>query len=255
MHKPTSRVLHILLFVSSNEGSSLSEIAMSTDIPKSTISPILKTLCSNKFLYSNENNQYFIGKNAFKVGSTFLSTNNLMDILKAYMEDIVIECDEVCQLGIYDNGAIFYVAKIESKHPIKLISSVGKSIPAYATALGKAILGKFNEEQIRDIYKDNLIPITDKTITDIDILIEQINEAKNKGYAYENQETNNDIECIAVPLYCKDEIFAALSISIPIYRSSDKIRKNIIKVLLDYKKRIELDLKSSNIDIIADKLI
>lgn len=255
MHKPTLRVLNILLFLSDNKGANLSEIAENTDIPKSTISPILKTLCENDFLHINESNQYFIWKNAFKVGSTFLNTNNVMDILKAYMKDIVGECNEICQLGIYDNGDIFYIARVESKQPIKLISNVGKSVPAHATALGKAILGKFSEERIRDIYKDGLIPITSKTITDIDILIEQINEAKNKGYAYENEETNNDVECLAVPLRSKGEIFAALSISIPIYRSSDNKRESVINILLDYKRKIELDLESLNIDIIADKLI
>lgn len=255
MHKPTLRVLDILLFVSENKGASLSEIADNTGIPKSTISPILKTLCLNNFLYINENNQYFIWKNAYKVGMSFLDTYNVTDIIKKHMENIVEECNEICQLGVYVDGDILYIAKIDPQQPIKLISNVGKSLPAYAAALGKAILGKFSTEKIREIYKDGLFPITDKTTTDIDILIDQVNKAKINGYAYEKEETNRDIECIAVPLCSKGEIFAAISISIPVYRSSDEKRKSIVGILLDHKKKIELDLDSSNIDINSDMLI
>ena len=51
-HKPTERVLHILLLLSGHpEGLSLTQIAEMLQIPKSTISPILQEMVYQNFLY------------------------------------------------------------------------------------------------------------------------------------------------------------------------------------------------------------
>src|SRR5699024_3031372 len=99
LHRPTQRVLDILLLLSQNEdGLSHTEISQLTDIPKSTISPILRTLEEMKFVTLNAHNKYAIGINALKVGGTFIKSNSGIDIIRSFMEEIVDECNEVCQL-------------------------------------------------------------------------------------------------------------------------------------------------------------
>lgn len=249
LHKPTERVLTILLILSDHDGLTLTELSNISNIPKGTISPILKTLTDMKFIHLSNNNLYKIGANSFKVGSTFMESFNVIDMIKSSMKEIVEICNEICQLGIYDNGNVLYIEKIEPKQSIKLVSSVGKTIPAYSSAIGKALLTQFTNEEVKTIYTNGLLPITKHTITDIDVLIDNLNESREKGFAYESMESNENIECFAVPLEANGSIFSAISISIPIFRNTREKSLESIEILLEYKEKIEKRLKYINIDI------
>lgn len=200
-------------------------------LPKSTISPILKTLLEEKMI-QNHNLKYKIGMNAFKMGHKFLDSLNIVDIIKSHMQIVVKECNEICQLGILDNKDVVYVAKVDPAQPIQLSSSVGNTLPASCTALGKILLSNFSSDEIKELYKDGLDKITDKSIVDMDLFLEQISCIKEQGFAFERGESNPQIECIAVPIFGKDKIIAAMSVSIPFFRSSSDLIKKIKSILI-----------------------
>lgn len=72
------------------------------------------------------------------------------------MTNIVNSCSETCQLGILDNNEVLYIGKVDSPEPIRLISYVGKKIPANCTGLGKALLCDFDKEKLISLYPDGL---------------------------------------------------------------------------------------------------
>lgn len=251
LHNPTKRVIDILgLLSENNNGLTLNDISKNLKLPKSTIFPILRTLSLTNFVYKDETTlNYFIGVNAFKVGYAFLDHFNMLDIIKKHMRNIVDKIDEICQLGILDKTEVIYIAKIEPVQPVKLESSVGKSLPAHATALGKALLSRYSENEIRELYKDGLKKLTKNTITDIETLIKEIETIKEGSIAYETSQSKEEIECLSVPLKIKDIIFAAISVSIPTYRSSKNKLENIKKILLESKSNIEKELYDTGIPV------
>lgn len=256
LHKPTKRVLDILLLLSDNEnGLTLTEISEETNIPKSTISPILKTMIEMRFIDIDEFNKYKIGINSYKVGQRFEDSLDFLEIIKQYMKKIVRECNEICQIGIYSDGNVVYISKEEPSQAIKLISSVGKAIPAYSTALGKSLLSQFTDEEIREIYKNELKPITPYTITDMDRLLKEIQKVREKGYSYEKSESTLDVECVAVPLYNKGKLFAAMSISIPIFRSSEEKINQILNLLMLYKEKIEAEIGDREVNLSLENIL
>lgn len=246
MHKPTLRVINILNFVSMNNGCRFSDIVDSVEIPKSTLSPIIKTLVDNMFLICNDG-KYYIGKNIFKIGSKYLDNFNAIDTIKLHMKSIVEDCNEICQLGILDGTDILYIEKIDPEQPISLVSSVGKSLPSYSTALGKAILTKFSDAELRNLFSKELVKHTENTISNIDDLINEIHNTKKRSYSIEIEETTKDVICFAVPLKENNDIIASISVSIPTYRSDTKKNNKIIETLLRNKIQIENDLSSRNI--------
>lgn len=243
MHKPTERVVNVLREIRYSEsGLTLKEISDKTNIPMSTLSPIVKTLLMNKFLEQHEN-KYVLGLELFKIANSYVNTSNALTIIKDYMKNIVDECNEICQLGIYEkSGQVFYLAKVEPTQSIKIISNVGTKIAANASALGKALLSQFSENEIREVFKDGMKKYTENTITSVDKLIKQIDEFKEVGYFEEMGEVSEDIRCIAIPLIIRKNIVAALSISVPIFRANEERILNIKNILLKYKSRIETSL-------------
>ncbi|MGN9163993.1 IclR family transcriptional regulator [Tissierellaceae bacterium HCP3S3_D8] len=249
-HKPTERVLNILELLASNpEGLSLTEISNSIQSPKSTIHPILQTMAQRKFIYLNKNiSKYTIGIASYCVGASYSNEMNVLDFIKSQMQYIVDHSDEICQLGILDRGEVLYIAKVDSDNPIRLMSSVGKRLPAYCTALGKALLIGKDIEEIKDLYPNGLESYTDNTITDFNVLYKEIIDCRKNNFALEKSEINNYSSCIAVPLINKSRVIAALSVSIPTFRESDEKFELAKNLLLDAKSKIETFFYDNHID-------
>lgn len=245
VHKPTKRVIDILLNISKyQEGLNFTEISKLTEIPKSTLSPILKTLVDEKMLYLNEYTmKYKVGSRSFKIGYSFVDNLDIMAEIRQKMQIVVDECDEICQLGILDDKNVLYIAKVEPLQAIKLESSVGKSLPAHVTALGKCLLTNFSDAEIKSMYKDGMEKYTKNTITDIDVFLKEIGNVRKLGIAYEWGEANEQVMCLAVPINNNHKAILSISVSVPIYRA-DKVKlKKIEQILKKIQASIEKNIK------------
>lgn len=238
LHNPTMRVINILEEIDkSPNGLTLSELSERINSPKSTILPILHTLLLNGYLDVDEKLRYKIGIRTFLLGvSNYLDLRGL-NIIEKEMESIVEACNEVCQLGKLVDFDVLYLAKVDSNQPVKLVSSVGKRLPAYATALGKALLSGCSDQEIREHYGDKLKPFTSKTITDVNVLLQQIQEIRKGKLAHEFGEINDEIGCIATPLKRGNEVIASISVSFPLYRATTE-KLQLIETTLREKRPI-----------------
>jgi IclR family KDG regulon transcriptional repressor len=249
-HRPASRVLDILELLSSCiEGLTLTEIANSIGVPKSSISPYIHTLCDRNFISINEqNSKYVIGINAFLVGSAYLKNFKILPLIKDEMQNIVNTCLETCQLGIINHGNVLYIEKVDSPKSIRLISSVGRCLPAYCTALGKALICDYSEEKLRNLYHNELKPYTKNTITDFKILQEQLKNIQKTNIALESEEVMEQIMCIAVPFRKDGQVILSMSIAIPLFRKTSEKVMLAEKLLIQAKDKIENLLDKINID-------
>ena len=173
-----------MAIASEKEELTLSEISEKTNIPKSTISPILSTMVNLKFLSRKDNMKYKIGINTFIAGESYLESTSLLEMIKTNMGEIVKECNEICQLGIIQDNKVFYIAKKEPTQSIQLMSYVGKFLPIYSTALGKVLISKKSNEEIKELIGPTLDPLTEYTIKDMDSFLEEIEKVKSVSYTH-----------------------------------------------------------------------
>lgn len=249
-HQPTARVIAILEVLASNrEGMSLSEIARAIDSSKGTISPVIHTLAKRKLIFANKETQkYQIGISAYCIGASYAENMDVIDYIRSVMKDIVEQSSEICQMGILDGNQVLYVAKVDSDESIRIISHVGSRIPASCTALGKAILSNFSLEEIKALYPDGLPALTQHSITDFSILEKQLEVVRKTKIAFENGESNDHSNCLAVPLSKDNKVISAISISIPAYRHTEEKTQLITELLFDAQKKVELYFRSHDID-------
>lgn len=256
-HRPTSRVLDILeLLAFSSGGYTLTEIASAIDAPKSSIFPVIHTLLQRKFItIDKQTSKYTIGINTFAVGSSYLENLNVLNFITEEMQLIVDKCLETCQLGVLDKDKVLYIAKIDSPEPIRLISSVGKQLPAYCTALGKALLCDYSKEDLKELYPDGLPRHTLSTITDFDALYQQLSDIRETNIAMEFGEITEHIECVAVPIRKDGKVVLSISVSIPSFRATEEKVELIKKLLIPSKNKIENLLNKHDIDMSSFTLI
>lgn len=239
-HNPTMRVIRILeLIDKSTEGISLSGISAELDLPQGTISPILKTLAAMNYI-RQDHNLYKSDFRSFELGLSYSSENNAFSIIRREMKNIVKELGEICQMGVLRGRDVYYLLIENTNNLIQINSSVGKSLPAHITGLGKALLSDKSDEEIRELYTGyKFVKHTPNTITDVEVLIKQLHEVRENGYACENEESTIDICCFAIPIEEDGEIKAAISVTIPKFRYSEQRKEDCIKLLKQKKKLIE----------------
>lgn len=251
-HKPTARVLDVLeALVGSDNGLTLTELSVVIGAPKSTLQPIVKTLCKRKYISLERlSGKYAIGISTYAAGTIFSSRNSLLPLVFEEMQYIVNCCSEICQLGVLDRGAVLYVGKVDSPEPIRLISRVGVRLPASCTALGKALLSGLDNAAIRALYPDGLPRLTPSSVVDIADLEEQLEAIRNGGIACEIGESNEELQCLAVPLlYGTQRVDAAMSVSVPRFRINDEKLAMIYAALRKGKANIERYMQESRLTI------
>ncbi|PAF44892.1 IclR family transcriptional regulator [Helicobacter sp. 11S02629-2] len=251
LHNPTLRVTSVLNALYKNEtGLTLTELSNVTKIPKGTLHPIVLTLLHTQFLKMN-GNKFQIGKSSFQVGTGYFPEFDHTELVKKVMNQITHECDEICQLGVLDGGEVLYIAKVETQSAIRLTSSVGHTLNAYATAIGRALLSCKSDDEIRALYPNGLVAYTPKTTNSMEELLKKIELIRKSGISSESGETNPDIGCIAVALQNVAQSFtsfAAISVSVPLFRLNKKKSEFIKTLLLKKKEYIEQEIAKSGLN-------
>lgn len=251
-HRPTSRILDILEALAESEnGYTLTEVADAIGAPKSSIFPIIHTLNARKYITIDKNtSKYSIGISAYTLGSSFFEKRSIFSYIIDEMTHIVNSCSETCQLGILDGNEVLYIGKVDSPEPIRLISHIGKKLPANCTGLGKALLCDLTKEEVINLFPNGLQGFTSKSVTNFDTLYNQLLDIRKTQIAKESEESTDHLQCIAIPIRKNGCIRAAISVTLPLFRSSDEKIDLIKKLLLNAQNNIQSMMEQRNEDII-----
>lgn len=216
-HRSLARALDILELCSLNgSGYTLTQLSQHLGIAKGSISPLLHTLLARGYLTLDDQDHHY-----------------------RLMHDIVSVCHETCHLGSLKNGDVYYLKKVETPLRSRTVTVEGRSLPAYATGVGKALLADYQLPQLKALYYDGLYPLTEHTITDFRLLADQLAEIRASGFAYECEESTRGIRCIGVPLRKSGKVVAALSVAFPLERYNDAAAASARQALDEARRQIE----------------
>ncbi len=250
MHLPTERVLSILNFMMEKEApQKLAEISKNLGIPKGTLSPILKTLCEYGYLSLRPSGDYVCGIALYTVGSRLVGKFPVLDYVKETLNALALAFGEAFYFGVLDGGLVHYVEKADSPNPLRMLVSTGKTLPAYATGIGKALLLDKSTAELCALYPDGLAPITENTIIDPEELASQLARFRAQGYSEEVEESTKHIRCLAVPVWKNGHIAAAVSMAIPVFRYDESKRDDMIRALKEAARHIEAAMSKTGSEI------
>lgn len=248
LNRTLSRGLEMLELLSENPGGlELHQIAKAMQMPKSSALNLLHTLLSYKYVRKIENSlRYQLGLKLFEVGSAAVNHVDITSVIRQYMADIYRSCNETMHCGILSGPDVLYIDKMESTQSIRMSSHVGVRMPLHATAMGKAFLACFTEEEVRRMYDGReLYALTPHTITDMNALVRQLENIRQAGYATETQESNMNVSCIGVAIMDRDGHPAyALSISAPSFRMGESEIAAYGQMLLRAQRKIQRVLRA-----------
>ena len=249
--KSAQRVADLLDLVSRHPpGLSYSEILEASDFPKSSLHELLATLVHEQMLrYDPASKRYGLGSRLFAIASGYKDQFPIAPAAWPLMAAIRDELNETVQLAVLDGSMVVYLAKVESRRPLQLASSVGSRLPAYATGIGQALLAALPDEAL-DLYcPPTFDAFTPATIRSREHLREKLRTTRQMGFATDLGEYSADTCCVAVPVLGTDHQAAgALSISVSASRFDTEHRDLLATVLREKAHTLSLQLGSTDPD-------
>ena len=200
---------------------------------KSTAAGIINTLKAEHFLEQNERT----GKLRLGLDLFTLAVNarlELNDICEPYLNALLELTGETVNLAVLDKTEIVYIAKKESAHSIRISTDVGTRMPVYCTAIGKSILAAMDPAEAENLIDSlDMSSFTERTVIDRMSLISALGIIRREGIAYDFEELEYGLICIAAPLYYrKGNPVGAISVSGPSVRMDSRARAGISEHLL-----------------------
>lgn len=220
--KSVSRALDIIMLISMKKGGlGVTEIASQMDINKSSVFRILSTLVQYGYVEQDkESGRYKLGYKFLEISSRLLESMDLREEAKPFLKELESETNEVIHLVVYDEGDVVYIEKLEGNEILRMHSKVGKRAPMHCTSVGKAILAHLPHSDVLEILERKGMPVhTDKTITDKEVIFQELAHIRKNGFALDLEENEYGITCIAAPIFNHlGNVIAAVSISGPTMR-------------------------------------
>ena len=240
--KSAERVLDIVEALASDpRGLTFSQLLRLLQFPKSSLHQLLHVMTERGYLeYDGGSRTYRLGIRVWESGQAYLGHHDLVREAMPVMESIVGQINETVQVAILDGVENVYPAKVDSSHPLRLQSEVGRRLSAHATGLGKVLLAHLSYEELIHRLQFMALPrFTVHTLTDQNQLLEELERIRKRGFAVDAQEYTPGVCCVAVPIHhASSRLIAAMSVSIPLTRADIDLFATALCLLAEGSVRI-----------------
>lgn len=244
--KSTFRILEEL---ARSQPLGLKEITRATEIPKSTVFRILSTLVHVGYVLRDANRDYLISPSLSTLVSEEASAEALRSLAFPLMQELRNRYGETVNLGVQQFDKITYLEVVPSEFALRLEESRGASVPAHASALGKAILAFSAPREVEELVRSHRMEkVTPNTIIDPDEFLAELKRVRHTGFAFDRGEGSMLAVCIGAPILgAEGKAIAAMSISGPASRFNPKKDSPVIASLLRSTTELSRALARSSV--------
>ncbi len=216
------------------EGIGLADLSKRVGLHNSTTFHLAKTLVALGYIRQEaDSKRYRVGRPLFALAASALDEIEMVSLATPILEELSAKTGESGHFAVRMGDAIVVIARTSGPGAFQLTERVGVVRPAHCTALGKVILAALHPEQLeRFLERADLKPSTENSITEVAVLLREIQEVRRSGIAFDDGEFNPEVRCVAVPV--KDftgQVVGAIGISGPIWRLSNQALKSRAKAI------------------------
>lgn len=222
----------------------LSQISDRVDIPIGSTHRYVNTLVSLGYLKKNPSTRrYRLTPKVLELGFATLRGMNLRSRVLTYLLEAASEFNTTTACSVLDGVDIVYIERVRSVGLVNLDLSAGSRLPAYCTAMGKALLAFLDDEdQTQALANMELRPLTSHTIVDKAVLCEELGVIRERGYSFCRQELSLGLESIGAPIFSNGQVEAAISFNLYDNTNNAKvdIQEKMIQRLLSIAKEVSI---------------
>jgi DNA-binding IclR family transcriptional regulator len=179
---------------------SLAALVTRTGLPRSTIHRTATRMIQLGWL-EKPADRYRIGNRLFEIASLAPIRLELREAVLPFLQDLHQATKITVQLGVLDGTQVLVVEKITGHRAMPMLDQVGGMIPAYCSALGRAILAYSEQPVIDAALAGPLAARTPRTLTSRVAIVRELTAVPERGWAVDREEGNIGVSCVAAPIF------------------------------------------------------
>lgn len=229
MNEPTTGTLGKLvslldLIASAEQPLRFMDVVKASAQPRGTVHRQISHLLSEGLIEQRSDQTYVVGLRLLGFAAKAWARNDLRSIAAPHLHALHEQTGESVHLAVLRGREVIYLDKIDAKQNIRMHSQVGNMSPAYCTGVGKAALSCVNDQALKLLLKEFAFhAYTPSTLVTPDALMADILAIRQRGFAFDLEEHEEGICCVAAPIYpLPSGTIAAISVTAPAYRASQQ---------------------------------
>ena len=202
----------------------LAEVARKAGVDNATAFRFLNTLVQTGYVERVPDARLFrLTTKVLDLGFNAIAHSDLRTQARPILRSLIGEINEAASVGVLDGANVLYVERIQAGLArLGVDTRIGSRVPAYATAIGHAVLAWLpRASQVAILEAQPRPQLTATTQTKLDALLARFGEVKSRGYAVSDQETVAGLYVLAAPILDSDGVpLAGISIAAPAIQTS-----------------------------------
>jgi IclR family acetate operon transcriptional repressor len=192
---------------------SLAELSRRTGVPKPTVHRLVVEFDAWGIVERTPRGVR-LGMRLFELGQLAPRQRGLREAALPFLNDLYLATQETVHLAVLDGVEVLYIEKLSARGSPPLPSLVGGRMPAYCTGVGKALLAFSPPTVLRAVVAAGLARRTPRTIVMPGLLEREIDTVRQRGIAFEHEESTPGVVCAASAVLGPDgQAVAAISIT------------------------------------------
>lgn len=203
----------------------ISEIASRLELPRSATYELVATLKAYRVVDQTTDGSVVLGAKLYMLGASFAAGVDIGRLSIETARELRDQVDETIQVAVLDDRFVLYIAKADSSRQLRLVSNIGRRLPAHVTGLGKALLAALPDAELKELFENvEMERYTPTSIGSLADLQTEVARIRAQGYAIDDCESNPDVRCVAAQVRdSAGAVVAAISISVPESRMTDSV--------------------------------
>lgn len=225
----------------------MTDVARRTGITKAAARRFLLTLVELGYAHF-DGHAFALRPRVLEIGQAYLSSLRLPDLALPHLEWLASSVRETSSLTVLDEADVVYVARVQGFRILSVSIEVGTRIPALLTSTGRVILSALPDKDLEQfVINSGVDRRTGHTIVSPEKLLGEIRRARQRGWALTDQELEEGLRSIAVPVRTEDgSVVAAMNVSAHASRASaDDLRRETLPCLKAAAARLQAELSEN----------
>lgn len=178
------------------------EIAADLGLPRSTAHRLLLSLVELGMLRRTDNGRFMLDAGVLTLGYEYLASADITDLAAPILERLRNDTNWSTHLAIRQGASIVYLSRYASRAAVTRNISVGTSLPAHATVMGRVLLSDLEPTELRALYADVPLPSgSPASPRDVGALEQMLLADRRRGHAASDGYYEPDVHVVAAPVH------------------------------------------------------
>ena len=211
-----------------------SQVSAATRLSRAAVRRCLHTLRLLGFVDVEETNQFSLSHRVLTLSHAYTSSSRLPRAAQPILEKLRGILHESCSVATLVDDELLYVARAHVSRIMTVDLAIGSRLPAYCTSMGRVLLAHLPAPHLDQyLRRVKLERHTVRTVTSESKLRKILETVHFQGYAVVDQELEDGLRSVAVPVRAGREVVAALYIGTQALRMPmEEIESRILPALL-----------------------